>query len=166
MARTVTFKGKTLNLAGRELKPGDKLSDFRVTGTDLNDLTKSDFEGSTLIISAVPSLDTPVCALETKRFNKEASSLQNVKILTVSMDLPFAQSRWCAAEGVQNLTVASDYKYRSFGEDFGTYIQELGLLARAVFVADKNGSIRYVQYVPEVTNEPDYDAALKAAREV
>lgn len=163
-ARTTTFKGSPLTLTGRELHVGDTLPKFKLTGGDMNDVTERDFAGSTLVISVVPSLDTPVCALQTKRFNQEATRLPGVKILTVSMDLPFAQKRWCGAEGIENLTTASDYKYRRFGEDFGTYIQEWGLLARAVFIADKNGAIQYVQYVPEITDEPLYEDALKKLR--
>ncbi len=166
MARTTTFKGSPLALSGRELKAGDALPKFKVTGLELNDVENSAFAGSNLIISSVPSIDTPVCSIETKRFNQEASSLPSTKVLTVSMDLPFAQKRWCAAEGVNALTMGSDYRYRSFGEDFGTYIRELGLLSRAVFLADKTGTIRYVQYVPEVTEEPDYDRVLEAARQL
>lgn len=166
MARTTRFKGNPLTLLGRELKAGDTLPKFKVTGLDMNDVDNSTFAGSNLIISSVPSIDTPVCAVETKRFNQEASSLPSTKILTVSMDLPFAQKRWCGAEGVNDLTMGSDYKFRSFGEDFGTYIQELGLLSRAVFVADKTGTIRYVEYVPEMTEEPNYDRVLEAARQM
>ena len=164
MARSTTFKGSPLTLVGNELRSGDRLPPFRVTGVDLNDITEKTFSGSTLIISSVPSIDTPVCAAETRRFNQEASSLASVKILTVSLDLPFAQKRWCGAEGVENVIMGSDYKHRSFGEAFGTCIQELGLLSRAVFVADGNGVLRYVQYVPEVAEEPDYEPVLAAAK--
>ena len=165
MARTTTFKGTPLTLAGRELKVGEKLPAFRLTGNDMNDVTGCAFTGSALIITTVPSLDTPVCSIETKRFNQEISSLGGkVNVLTVSMDLPFAQKRWCGAEGVSNVTTASDYKYRAFGEDTGTYIQEWGLLSRAVFVADATGVIRHIEYVPELSQEPDYAAALAVAR--
>lgn len=162
---SITFKGNKISIAGRAIKEGDTLPSFKVTGNDLKDLTEADFAGKVLVLSAVPSLDTPVCATETKRFNQEASELgSDVRILTVSMDLPFAQKRWCAAEGVTGLTTASDYKYRSFGEAFGTYIKELGLLTRAVFVADRTGKVVYVEYVDEVTQEPNYSAALDAVR--
>lgn len=164
-ARSTTFKGTPLTLAGREVKSGDQMPNFRLTGTDLKDITNETFAGSTLIISSVPSIDTPVCSIETKRFNQEAGAVPSVKVLTVSMDLPFAQQRWCATEGAASITMGSDYKYRSFGEDFGTYIQELGLLSRAVFVVDPKGTVRYVQYVPEIADEPDYDSVLAAARQ-
>ena len=158
--RKTTFKGNPLTVTGREVHIGDTLPRFRLTGTDMNDVTEKDFAGSNLVISVVPSLDTPVCALQTKRFNQEASSFKSARILTVSMDLPFAQKRWCGAEGVENIVTASDYKYRRLGEDFGAYIQELGLLARAVFIADRQGVVQYVQYVSEVTEEPRYDEVL------
>ena len=165
MARTTTFKGSPLNLAGTELKVGDKLPAFKLTGNDMSDVDNRKFAGCTLIITTVPSLDTPVCSIETKRFNHEVEALGGaVKVLTVSMDLPFAQSRWCGAEGVKTVTTASDYKYRGFGESTGTYIQEWGLLSRAVIVADASGTIRYVEYVPEIAQEPDYAKALAAAK--
>lgn len=166
MAKTITFKGKdTLHLEGRELKVGDRLPDFVLVGNDMQDLKPEAFAGKALVISAVPSLDTPVCSIETVRFNKMATELtQDVAVLTVSMDLPFAQKRWCGAEGVERVVTGSDYKYRSFGPAFGALIKEWGLLARAVFVADKTGTVRYVEYVPEVSAEPEYDKVLAAVK--
>lgn len=170
MAKTnqnITFKGNKISVLGTPVSEGQKLPSFKLTGTDMSDITNATFAGKSLIVSVVPSLDTPVCATQTKRFNQEIDKLGgSAAVLTVSLDLPMAQKRWCGAEGVSSVVTASDYKYRGFGEDFGCYIQELGLLARAVIVADKTGTIRHVEYVDEVTKEPDYDAALKAAKAV
>ena len=114
-----------------------------------------------MLIASVPSLDTPVCAIETKRFSEEISKLgPDVACLVVSLDLPFAQKRWCGAEAVENIVTGSDYKYRSFGEDFGVYIQDMGLLARAIFLADKEGKIQHVEYIPDISEEPNYQAVL------
>ena len=163
--QNITFKGNKITILGTPVSEGQKLPKFKLTGIDLSDVTNETFSGKSLIISAIPSLDTPVCSTQTKRFNSEANQLADkIAVLTVSLDLPFAQKRWCGAEGVTAVTTASDYKYRSFGEDFGCYIQELGLLARAIFVADKNGTVRYVEYVDEIGKEPNYDAALNAAK--
>ena len=163
MARTTNFKGSPLTLKGAALKVGDKIPGFRLTGTSMEDVTPEMFKGKKLLISTVPSLDTPVCSIETKRFNQETSKLgANVSVLTVSYDLPFAQKRWCGAEGVSSVITASDYKHRSFVENFGTFIEEWGLLSRAVFVVDTKGVVQYVEYVPEIASEPNYDAALKA----
>lgn len=165
MARHISFKGSELTLKGNELKVGDKLPTFTLTGNDMGDLKSQDFAGKKLLISVVPSLDTPVCAIQTKRFNEELAKLGNdVAVLTVSMDLPFAQKRWCGAEGMEAVVTASDYKYRTFGETFGAFISEWGLLARAVFVADKEGKITYTEYVPEVSSEPKYESALAAVK--
>lgn len=170
MAKTnenVTFKGGRVTVLGEPVVEGELLPKFRLSGVDLADVTNDTFKGKVLIISVVPSLDTPVCSIQTKRFNQEAANLgSNVEILTVSLDLPFAQKRWCGAEGVTKVRTASDYKHRTFGEGFGTYIKELGLLTRAVFVADKDGRVRYVEYVSEVTNEPDYTAVLEAVKKL
>lgn len=161
----LTFKGKPLTVRGNVQRVGAPLPKFHLTANDMSDVTNESFAGKILIVSSVPSLDTPVCSIETKRFNDEAAKLSpDVAILTVSLDLPFAQKRWCGAEGVTNLVTASDYKYRSFGDAFGVYLEELGLLARAVFVADRNGKLMHVEYVPEIASEPNYEAALSAAR--
>lgn len=161
----ITFKGAPLTLLGDEVKVGSKAPDFNVVDNDLGPKSLSDFAGKVLILSAVPSLDTPVCDMETRRFNNEAANLSDdIKILTLSKDLPFAQARWCGAAGVEAVQTLSDYMSSSFGEAYGVLIKELQLLSRAVFVVDKDGVVQYVQYVSEVTEEPDYDAALEAAR--
>ena len=165
-AGLITFQGGPLTLLGQELSVGDKAPDFKLSGNDLSPVTLKDFEGKILIVSSVPSLDTPVCDMETRKFNNAAAGLgKDIAILTVSMDLPFAQSRWCGAAGVKNLVTASDHKDASFGLGWGVLIKELRLLARAVFVVGKDGRMAYVQLVGEVTDEPDYDAALAAAAE-
>ena len=161
----VTFQGAPLPVIGRVLKEGDIMPSFKLTANDLSDYSSDNLRGKAAIISVVPSLDTSVCSIQTKRFNSEASKLsRDVVVLTVSMDLPFAQARWCSAEDAHNVVTASDYKYRSFGESFGVYIQNLALLSRAVFVIDKNYTVRYLEYVDEITNEPDYEAALKVLK--
>jgi len=134
-----------------------------VTGNDMKPVRFSSFSGKACIISSVPSLDTPVCDMETRKFNKEAAGLgPDIVIFTISMDLPFAQKRWCGAAGVERVITLSDYKTADFGTAYGVLIKELRLLARAVFVADKKGVIRYIQIVKEVADEPDYSAALNA----
>ena len=163
----ITFQGNPLTLLGDEIKFGDKAPEFTATDNGLAPKALADFAGKVLIISAVPSLDTPVCDMETRRFNNEAASLgDDIKILTLSMDLPFAQARWCGAAGVEAVQTLSDYMSASFGEAYGVLIKELRLLSRAVFVVDKSGTVQYVQYVNEITEEPDYDAALKAAKKL
>ena len=167
MAKQVTMKGQPLTLTGQEIEPGDAAPDFEAVNTGLEPVTLADLKGKVLILSAVPSLDTSVCSLETKTFSEKAAKLgDDVQIVTISMDLPFAQQRWCGAEGVDNVLVLSDYQQASFGENYGVLIRELRLLARTVFVVDKNGTVRYKQLVEEVTEEPDYGAVLKAAREL
>jgi thiol peroxidase len=150
-------------LIGPELKVGDKVPDFELVDNGLKPLKLADTKG-VRIFSVVPSLDTPVCDAQTKRFNEEAAKLPGVTILTVSCDLPFAQSRWCGAAGVDKVTTASDYKDGNFGEAWGTMIQELRIESRAVFVVDGNNTITYAQYVAEVADHPNYDAALSAAK--
>ena len=167
MPRTITMKGSPLTLEGLELIVGQKAPDFALTANDLNLKTMKDYAGKALIIATVPSLDTGVCDMETRRFNSEIAGLsKEIKILTVSCDLPFAQARWCGAAGVDKLETLSDYRERSFGRAYGVLIKELMLLGRAVFVIDKNGKITYTQIVPELTKEPDYKAALDAAKAV
>jgi len=161
----VTFKGSPLILLGPELKVGDKAPDFQVADNALQPVTLQSFKGQVKIISAVPSLDTPVCDMETRRFNDEAGKLpEKVAILTISMDLPFAQARWCAAAGVDKVKTFSDYRDRSFGLAYGVMIKELNLLARTVFIVDEQDIIRYIERIPEITQEPDYDRALHAVR--
>lgn len=136
---------------------------FVLTGQDMADISSSTFAGKPLVLSVVPSLDTPVCSVQTKRFNQEAAALgDKVSILTVSMDLPFAQKRWCGAEGASNMRTGSAYKHREFGSAFGCFIKEWGLLCRAVFVVNAAGKVTYCEYVPEISAEPNYDSALKA----
>jgi thiol peroxidase len=162
----VTFKGKPVVLVGPSLKVGDQAPDFQVVDASLATVTLADFKGKTKIISAVPSLDTPVCDAETRRFNEEAAKLsENVVILTISLDLPFAQKRWCAAAGVERVKVLSDYQERSFGLAYGVLIKELQLLSRSVFVVDADDVIRHIEHVREITAEPDYAAILDAAKD-
>jgi thiol peroxidase len=159
----ITFQGKKLTVEAPSLKEGSTLPKFTLTAQDMSDLSSDSFKGKVLVLSVVPSLDTPTCSTQTKRFNQEASRLgDKIKLLTVSMDLPFAQKRWCGAEGVSNLQTGSDYKHRAFGSAFGCFIKEWGLLARAIFVANSKGVITYCEYVPEISSEPNYEEALKA----
>ncbi len=162
-----TFKGNPLTLLGREIKVGDQAPDVEALGNDLTPVKLSAYRGKTVIVSTVPSLDTPVCDTETRRFNKEAAGLGNdVAILTVSMDLPFAQGRWCGAAGIDKVTTLSDHRDADFGSGFGVLIKELRLLARAVFVIDKQGIVRYVQLVKEMTSEPNYDEVIAAVKKI
>jgi thiol peroxidase len=166
-AGIVTMKGKSLTLLGSEVKAGVRAPDFEVVANDLTAVKFSSFAGKVCIISSVPSLDTSVCDTMTRRFNVEAGKLgKDVAVLTISMDLPFAQKRWCGAAGVENLQTLSDYRDASFGRGYGVLIKELRLLARAVFVVDKEGIVRHKQLVAELTNEPDYQAILKAVKEL
>lgn len=160
----ITFRGAPLTLVGAELKPGDKAPAFTLLANDLSPVTLDSLAGQVLIISAVPSLDTPICDLETRRFNQEAAALGDVRILTVSMDLPFAQARWCGAAGVDKVRTLSAHKDEAFGAAYGVLIKELRLLARCLFVVGKDGRIAYVQLVKEVATEPDYAAVLAAAK--
>jgi len=163
----ITMKGNPLTLTGQEVKVGQKAPDFTVVGNDLSPVTLSSFSGKVIVVSSVPSLDTGVCDVMTRRFNEEAGKLgDEVVVLTVSMDLPFAQQRWCGAAGVTHVTTLSDYQTADFGQKYGLLIKELRLLARAVLVIDKAGVVRYVQVVPEIATEPDYDAVLKAVNDV
>lgn len=162
-----TFKGGPLTLMGNEIKTPMNAPDVELLDNDLKPVKLSSFKGKICIISSVPSLDTPVCDMETRRFNQEAVQLgKDVTILTISMDLPFAQKRWCGAAGVDQVKTLSDHRNAEFGISFGVLIKELRLLARAVFVLDREGMIRYVQMVKELTNEPDYDAVLNAVKDV
>ncbi|MFH1915313.1 MAG: thiol peroxidase [Pseudomonadota bacterium] len=163
----VTLKGNPVTLVGPEIKPGDTAPDFAVVANDMTGRTLADYAGKVLIIAAVPSLDTPVCDMETRRFNTEAAGLgADVTILTVSMDLPFAQARWCGAAGVEAVQTLSDHRDASFGLAWGVLIKEVRLLSRAVFVVGKDGKVAYVEYLREVSAEPDYAAALAAARKL
>ena len=164
-AGTITFLGKELHLNGRPVKVGDKAPDFKVLANDLSERSLSDYAGKIVIISVVPSLDTGVCDMQTRRFNAEAAEMSDdVVILTISCDLPFAQTRWCGAAGVKAVETLSDHRDLSFGLAYGLVIEELRLLARAVFVLNKKGAIVYKELVPEMTHEVNFDAALAAAR--
>jgi thiol peroxidase len=163
-AGATTLKGNPLTLVGPELKAGDQAPDFSLVDNSLKPVTLKDTGNNVRIISVVPSLDTPVCDAQTKRFNEEAARLPGVDIITVSMDLPFAQKRWCGAFGVDNVKMLSDHKEGSFGTSYGTLIKELRIESRAIFVLDRKNQIRHAEYVKEVADFPNYDAALTAAR--
>lgn len=164
---TVNFKGTTMHLEGELPVVNAPAPDFTLTANDLSEKRLRDFAGSVLVLVTVPSLDTPVCDLESRRFNAEAANLSDdVKIAVVSCDLPFAQARWCGANNAKNLVTLSDYKEHDFGKHYGVLIKELKLLARAIFVIDKNGVLTYEQLVPEVGQQPEYEpifAAIKKA---
>jgi thiol peroxidase len=153
-----------MTLVGPELKAGDSAPDFSLVDNSLKPVTLKDTGSNVRIISVVPSLDTPVCDAQTKKFNEAAANLPGVDILTVSMDLPFAQKRWCGAFGVDKVKMLSDHKDGSFGSNYGTLIKELRIESRAIFVVDKNNKIRHVEYVKEVSDFPNYETALSAAR--
>ena len=163
----VTFKGGAVALAGKALKVGDSAPDFQLQKIDLSDVTLANYAGKTLLIAAVPSLDTGVCDMETRRFNQEAANLGNCEVLVVSMDLPFAMKRWCGAAGIDKITTASAHRCKKFGEDYGVLISGGPLdriTCRAVFVVDGAGQLKYVEYVSEIANHPNYEAALAAAK--
>jgi thiol peroxidase len=163
----ITMKGNPLTIVGNEVKVGDEAPDCEVLSNDLSPVRLSSLRGKVCIISSVPSLDTPVCDTETRRFNEEAQKLSSdVALLTISMDLPFAQKRWCGAAGVTRVQTLSDHRDASFGTAYGVLIKELRLLARAVFVVDRNGVVQYVQLVKEITQEPDYEAVLTAVSKI
>jgi len=158
------MRGNPLTLIGPELRPGVTAPDFKLVDTALKNVTLADTGNNVRIISVVPSLDTPVCDAQTKRFNEEAAKLPGVDIITVSMDLPFAQKRWCGQFGVDNVKMLSDHRDGSFGANYGTLIKELRIESRAIFVLDRNNTLRHVEYVKEVADFPNYDAALSAVR--
>jgi thiol peroxidase len=161
----ITFKGNPMTLLGPELKVGDTAPAFTAVDNGLAPVNLATYAGKVKIISAVPSLDTPVCDTETRRFNQEAAGLPDAAVLlTISLDLPFAQKRWCGAAGIDKVILLSDYRERSFGLAYGVLIKELLLLSRSIFVIDASDTIRYLQHVPEVTQEPDYAAVIAAAR--
>ena len=163
----ITTAGNPLTLVGKEVKVGEKAPNFVALDNDLSPVEFSSFSGKVCIISSVTSLDTSVCDLQTRRFNQEASSLgDDIVILTISMDLPFAQKRWCAAAGVDKVITLSDHRDASFGTSYGLLIKELRLLTRAVLIVDRDGIVRYVQIVKETSNEPDYESVLNAVREL
>ena len=164
----VTFKGNPVALSGAEVKPNQPAPDFSAVDTTLQPVRLSGARGKVLILSSVPSLDTPVCDTETRRFNEEASRLgEGIEVWTVSMDLPFAQKRWCGAAGVQRVKTLSDFREKSFGQAYGTLIKDgplAGLDCRAVFVVGKDGQVKHAEYVSDITKEPNYEAALAAAK--
>lgn len=161
----VTFKNNPVTLIGNEVKVGDKAPDFKVLANDLSEVTLKDSEGKVRLIAAVPSLDTGVCDAEARRFNEEVAAIGgDVAFYTVSVDLPFAQKRWCAAAGIEGVHTVSDHRDLSFGEAYGVYMKELRLLARAVFVIDREGTVTYVEYVTEGTSHPNYEAAIEAVK--
>jgi thiol peroxidase len=160
----VTFAGGPLTLLGNEIKVGDVAPEFNAVGAGLAPVKLSDFAGKVVIISAYPSIDTSVCASQNRKFNAELNNLNDVVVLSISCDLPFAQSRFCAAEGLDKIITISDHKDLEFGEKYGFVIKELRLLARGTVVVDKAGIVKYVEYVPEVTNEPNYEAALAVVK--
>jgi thioredoxin-dependent peroxiredoxin len=160
----ITFKGGPLTLIGPEIKVGDTAPNFKVLNNSLEEVTLDKFKGKTLLISVVPSLDTPVCSLQTQRFNKEIASLPaSVEVIAISADLPFAQGRFCGAENVKMLTL-SDHRDMAFADAYGAHIKELRLDARSIYVVGKDGKIKYVEMVKEQTEQPNYDEALKAAK--
>jgi len=160
----VTFQGNPITLKGTQVKVGDTAPDFTVVDNDLNPLKLSDTKGKRVFLT-VPSIDTSVCDTEVRRFNQEATKLgEDVTIYTISMDLPFAQGRWCGGAGIDRVKTVSDYKDREFGNNYGVYINELGLLSRAVFIVDENNKVTYVEYCKDVINEPNYEEALRAVR--
>ncbi|MEW6013043.1 MAG: thiol peroxidase [Elusimicrobiota bacterium] len=166
--RTVTLHGREMTLIGDEIKIGDKAPDFKVTSNDMTPMKfLRTYKGKVVLISSVPSLDTPVCDLETRRFNDEALKLSSdVEIITISMDLPFAQKRWCGQNGVTRVKTYSDYMKAEFGKSYGVLIKELRLLARCIFIIDKEGVVRYVQLVKEVSKEPNYEEAITALKQL
>lgn len=163
----VTMKGNPLTLTGNEVKIGQKTPEFTVLAGDLSPVGLDKFKDKKCVILSIPSLDTSVCSTETKKFNEKAVGLgKDVVVLAISMDLPFAQKRWCVAEGINNVHTFSDHRDASFGTAFGVLIKELRLLARAVFIVDKDHVIRYIQIVKEIASEPDYEAALDALKKL
>jgi len=160
----ITFNNDPVTLIGTEKKVCDDAPDITVLSNDLKEVSLKDYDGKVKLISVVPSLDTGLCSQQTNRFNKEADKIENVQILTISMDLPFAQARWCGANGVKNIDVLSDHRDADFAKEYGVLIKELRLLTRSIFVVDSSNKITYVEYVDEVTTHPDYDKALEAAK--
>lgn len=161
----VTFKHNPVTLIGNEIKVGDKAPDFTVLANDMSEVSLASSKGKIRLFSVVPSVDTGVCDAQIRKFNEEASKLENVEVITVSVDLPFAQRRWCAASGLDNVITVSDHRDLSFGEAYGVVMKELRLLARAVFVVDASDTVTYVEYVSEGSNHPNYEAAIKAVKE-
>ncbi len=162
----VTFKGNPVTLLGKEVKVGDKAPDFTVLSSTLTPTTLADFEGKVKVIAVYPSIDTGICAAQNRRFNQEADKLKDVAVLSISVDLPFAQSRFCAAEGLNSIVTLSDHKSLDFGMKYGFVIEELRLLARGTIIIGKDNVVKYVEFVPEIAQEPDYEAALKIIKQL
>ncbi|MCR4336663.1 MAG: thiol peroxidase [Candidatus Omnitrophica bacterium] len=163
----VTMKGNPVTLVGNKVKVGDQAPDATLVANNLSEVKLSSFLGKKVIISAVPSLDTPICDKQTRHFNQAAAGLgKDVVILTISMDLPFAQKRWCAAAGIDQVQTLSDHREAAFGQAFGVLIKEFRLLARSIFIVNKEGKISYIQIVPEIASEPDYQTALDAVKKL
>lgn len=163
----VTFKNNPVTLLGKEVSVGDTAPDFTVLANDLSPVTLTDSKGKIRLISVIPSIDTGVCSKQTRTFNEKVSSLgDSVQLLTISVDLPFAQARWCAAEGLDNVQILSDHRDLSFGEAYGVIIKELRLLTRSVFIVDKDDKVTYVEYVSEGTDHPDYEKAIEAVKQL
>lgn len=160
----ITFKNKPVTLLGNEVKVGDKAPEFHVLANDMSEITLDSSKGKVRLFSVIPSIDTGVCDAQTRRFNEEAAKLENVEVITVSADLPFAQRRWCASAGIDNVITVSDHKDLSFGKAFGVAMEELRLLARATFVVDSSDTVTYVEYVAEASSHPNYEAAIEAAK--
>lgn len=163
--RTVNLKGSPQALFGPEIKAGQKAPDFKLTATDFSQVELSESNGKVRLLSVVHSLDTPICDLQTRRFEQEAAKLKDVIIYTISMDLPFAQARYCGANDIKTLKTLSDYRDASFGRAYGVLIEKLRLHSRAIFIIDRDGIVRYVEYVPEVAQPPDYEKAISALKE-
>lgn len=165
MDKKVTFKGNPVTLSGFQMKVGDRARDFSALDSDLNQVKLSDFKDRVIVINSMPSIDTSICALQAIRFNREAASFgDKVQVLSLSVDLPFALGRFCAARGIKNAKTLSDHKDLDFGNKYGLVIKELRLLSRAVFVLDKNGTIQYLEYLEEISEHPDYDLALQTIK--
>ena len=159
-----TFLGNPVTFTGKQLQVGDTAHDFSLTATDLSKKTLADFTGKKKVLSIIPSIDTGVCSTQTRRFNQELSDLDNTVVITVSVDLPFAQGKWCAAEGIENAVMLSDYFDHSFGRDYAVLINEWHLLARAVLVLDENNTVTYTEYVDNINTEPNFEAAITAVK--
>ncbi|MFT8321676.1 MAG: thiol peroxidase [Bacillus sp. (in: firmicutes)] len=161
---SITFKNQPVTLLGEEVKAGDTAPNFSVLANDMSEVTLDSSKGKVRLFSVIPSIDTGVCDAQTRRFNEEAAKLENVQIITVSVDLPFAQRRWCAAAGIDKVITVSDHKELSFGKAYGVAIEELRLLARAIFVVDSNDKVTYAEYVAEASSHPNYEAAIEAVK--
>ena len=163
----VTMKGNPVTLVGDDVQVGQDAPNCTLVANDLSDFELSTLKGKKVLLSVVPSLDTPVCDLQSKRFNEEATSFgEDVAIITISMDLPFAQKRWCGATGSDQIQTLSDHRNAAFGEAYGVLVKGIRLLARAIFVVDAQGVLQYKQIVPEITTEPNYDEALEALKKL